>query len=82
MELALDESAGASDRVGLWPELLDIYEDQRGDHLIPEERSILPAMAAIALLHTLAHAGYMAEPAMVVREEAAFLRTATRLLDA
>lgn len=82
MELALNAAGGGGHHDALWPELLAIYEECRGESLTPEEHDVIPAMAAIALLHTLFHAGYMAEPATVVRNEEAFLHAAIHLLEA
>jgi Ser/Thr protein kinase RdoA (MazF antagonist) len=82
MDLALNAANAEGIRADNWQDLLGIYEEHRGERLTPEEYVVLPAMAAIALTHTIAHAGYMADPSMVVRHERAFLQAAIHLLEA
>ena len=58
------------------------YEDALGQPLIADERRAIPAMAAIALLHTVAHAGYMACPIDGVQSQEPFVRAAGHILAA
>lgn len=80
MDLALN-AGGENHQPDSWQELLAVYEESRGALMTPEEHCVVPAMAATALLHTIVHAGYMADPAAAVRNEEAFLRTASHLLE-
>ena len=60
--------------------MIVLYERACGLPLSANERRTIPAMAAIALLHTIAHAGFMANPIEVVHSQQAFVQAAARFL--
>jgi len=76
VHLALGEAWGPATT----DEMIALYEDACSRPLNADERRAIPAMAAIALLHTLAHAGFMANPTHVAGTQGPFVRAARRIL--
>lgn len=60
--------------------MLASYEDAREKTLSADEHAIIPGMAAIALLHTVAHAGYMTNATTAILSQRSFLDAALRIL--
>lgn len=76
MHLALGEAWGPATT----DEMIALYEDACSRPLSASERRTIPAMAAIALLHTLAHAGFMASPTHVAGAQGPCVRAARSIL--
>ncbi|MGC4193114.1 MAG: phosphotransferase [Thermomicrobiales bacterium] len=66
----------------IWASMIGTYEQASNKALTDAELAVTPSMAAIALLHTIAHAGYTADPAAVARSQEPFVQAAARIVAA
>ncbi|MGC4108178.1 MAG: phosphotransferase [Thermomicrobiales bacterium] len=76
MQLALGPTSDETTRATM----IATYEEISDAPLSDAERAVIPSMSAIALLHTIAHAGFMADPAAVARSQEPFVQAAARII--